>query len=203
MNKLFLGFLIFITCKCLFAQIPPGYYNDANGSGFALKTQLHNIIDGHNSQSYSNVWTFVEANDLDKYFEDDNTLLDIYSENPTGADPYNFTVGNTRCGNQSNEGDCYNREHSFPASWFNDGSPMFTDIHQLFPTDGRVNNFRGNLPFGEVSTPNFTSENGSLRGSSAISGYSGTVFEPIDEFKGDLARVYFYMATRYEDVLSS
>lgn len=203
MLKYIISGLLFFASITAQAQIPAGYYNTATGSGFTLKTQLHDIIDGHNSQSYSNVWTFVESNDLDAYYENNSTILDIYSENPAGADPYNFTAGNTRCGNQSSEGDCYNREHSFPASWFSDGSPMFTDIHHLYPTDGRVNNFRGNLPFGEVATPNFTSLNGSKRGSSAISGYSGTVFEPIDEFKGDIARTYFYMATRYEDVLGS
>ena len=199
---IFSGLLFFIITYTN-AQIPSGYYNTATGSGYTLKTQLHDIIDGHSSQSYSSIWTFVESNDLDAYYENNSTILDIYSENPSGADPYNFTAGNTRCGNQSIEGDCYNREHSFPASWFSDASPMFTDIHHLYPTDGRVNNFRGNLPFGEVATPDFTSLNGSKRGSSDISGYSGTVFEPIDEFKGDIARTYFYMATRYEDVLSS
>lgn len=203
MLKYILSGLLFFASVIAKAQIPTGYYNTATGSGFTLKSQLHDIIDGHNSQSYGSVWTFVETNDLDAYYENNSTILDIYSENPAGADPYNFTAGNTRCGNQSSEGDCYNREHSFPASWFNDGSPMFTDIHHLYPTDGRVNNFRGNLPFGEVATPNFTSLNGSKRGSSDISGYSGTVFEPIDEFKGDIARTYFYMATRYEDVLGS
>ncbi|MEM6642076.1 MAG: endonuclease [Bacteroidota bacterium] len=187
---------------CSVAQPPANYYDGATATGFDLKTQLHEIIDDQSAQSYGSVWTFVETNDLDRYYEDDNTILDIYSENPEGTDPYNFTVGNTRCGNQSSEGDCYNREHSFPASWFDDASPMFTDIHHLFPTDGRVNNFRGNFPFGEVGAANFTSLNGSKRGTATSSlGYSGTVFEPIDEFKGDLARAYFYMATRYEDVI--
>ncbi|MGB6269112.1 MAG: endonuclease, partial [Olleya sp.] len=71
----------------------------------------------------------------------------------------------------------------------------------VIPTDGRVNNFRGSLPFANVATPNFTSLNGSKRGSSAVSGYSGVVFEPIDEFKGDIARALLYFATRYEDTV--
>ena len=36
---------------------------------------------------------------------------------------------------------------------------------------------------------------------SAMSGYSGTVFEPIDEFKGDIARALLYFAVRYEDTV--
>ncbi len=190
--------LVVFVCS---AQIPTGYYDNATGTGYTLKSELHDIIDGHDQQSYE--WSFFETNDVDIYYENDGTLLDIYSENPTGPDPYNFTQFNTRCGNQSAEGDCYNREHSFPASWFNDAYPTYSDVHHLFLSDGRVNNFRGSLPFGEVGSPNFTSQNGSLRGSSRSGlGYSGTVFEPIDEFKGDLARAYFYLATRYEDVLT-
>ena len=61
---------------------------------------------------------------------------------------------------------------------------------------------RSNYPYGEVSSPTYTSDNGSKLGPCSYSGYTGTVFEPIDEFKGDLARTYFYMATCYEDRIS-
>ncbi|MEP1551812.1 endonuclease, partial [Paraglaciecola sp.] len=98
------------------------------------------------------------------------------------------------------EGDCYNREHSFPRSWFGGAiSPMNTDIHHIFATDGYVNSKRSSYPYGEVSSTTYTSSNGSKLGTGSSSlGYTGTVFEPIDEFKGDLARAYFYMATRYQ-----
>lgn len=193
---------LLIFCISLFAQAPSGYYQSATSSGYTLKTQLHDIIDGHTDRGYE--WTFYETYDIDTYFENDGSIIDIYSENPNGPDPYNFTSSNQRCGNQSSEGDCYNREHSFPSSWFNKSFPMFSDVHHLYPTDGRVNNFRSNHPFGEVGSATFTSQNGSKLGSARSGlGYSGTVFEPIDEFKGDLARAYFYMATRYEDVLSN
>ncbi|MEQ9468682.1 MAG: endonuclease [Ekhidna sp.] len=186
------------------AQIPAGYYTNATGTGYTLKTQLHNIIDDHDDQGYSAVWDFIYDYELDTYYENDGSVLDIYSENPSGTDPYNFTKGTDQCGNYSGEGSCYNREHSFPKSWFDDASPMFSDVHHLFPTDGYVNGQRGNFPFGEVGSASFTSENGCKKGSARSGlGYSGTVFEPIDEFKGDLARAYFYMATRYEDVLGS
>jgi endonuclease I len=109
-----------------------------------------------------------------------------------------------QCGNYKVEGDCYNREHSFPKSWFNDQYPMYTDIHHLFATDGKVNNMRGNYPYGEVDTATYTSSNGSKLGAPTAEliayGFTGDkVFEPIDEFKGDFARAYFYMATRYQD----
>ncbi len=183
--------------------IPKAYYDDAKGlSGYELKTALSEIIsEGHHDQGYGALWSFMKENDLDEYYENDGTILDIYSENPSQEDPYNFTAGKETCGNYKGEGSCYNREHSFPKSWFNKAAPMVSDVHHIYPTDGKVNGMRGNYPYGEVgSSLKYESENGSLLGQAEAGlGYKGTVFEPIDEFKGDLARSYFYMATRYED----
>jgi endonuclease I len=177
------------------------YYKSAeNLTGFTLKTELFNIINGHTTQSYGDLWTFYSANELDSYYENDGTILDIYSESPNSSDSFTFTSGSDQCGNYSAESDCYNREHSFPRSWFGGAvDPMNTDVHHIFATDGYVNSKRSSYPYGEVSSASYTSANGSKVGSaSSRLGYTGTVFEPIDEFKGDLARAYFYMATRYE-----
>lgn len=101
--------------------------------------------------------------------------------------------------NYKKEGDSYNREHSMPKSWFNDARPMYTDLVHIVPTDGYVNNRRGNYPFGETNGEQYQSTGGfSKLGRSTTSGYSGTVFEPADEYKGDFARIYFYMVTCYE-----
>lgn len=187
-----------------FAQIPAGYYNTATGTGYALKTQLYNIIKGHADKGYDGLYVTYQTSDRDYYYENDGTILDMYSENPTGIDPYNFSSGSTqRCGGSySAEGDCYNREHIIPQSIFNESSPMVADAHFITPTDGKVNNYRSNYPHGTVSSATWTSKNGSKLGSSAIAGYSGKIFEPIDEFKGDIARMYFYFATRYENTVS-
>ncbi|HQE35021.1 MAG TPA: endonuclease, partial [Flavobacterium alvei] len=125
----------------------------------------------------------------------------MYSENPTGIDPYNYStsVSSDKCGSYSVEGDCYNREHIIPQSVFNSNSPMVADAHFITPTDGKVNGLRSNFPHGIVASASKTTLNGSKLGTSGVSGYSGTVFEPIDEFKGDIARMYFYFATRYEN----
>ncbi len=140
--------------------------------------------------------------DSDYYYENDGSVLDMYSENPTGSDPYNYTHLNKKCGQYTVESDCYNREHSFPKSWFYDSSPMSSDIFHLVPTDGKVNGMRSSYPFGEVDiTTYWTSQNGCKRGTSSLVG--GYVFEPIDEFKGDFARIYFYMLTRYYDKINS
>lgn len=181
------------------------YYSAAQGlSGYTLKTALFDIIKGHSNQGYGAIWSFYEQHELDSYYENDGTILDIYSESVNGADPYNFTKVSDQCGSYSGEAGCYNREHSFPKSWFGGKvEPMNSDIHHIFATDGYVNAQRSSFPYGEVGSATFTSQNGSKTGSAASGlGYSGTVFEPIDEFKGDLARAYFYMATRYEDKIS-
>ncbi|MEF9476647.1 endonuclease [Chryseobacterium sp. 1B4] len=187
------------------AQAPAGYYNSANGlSGAALKTELSNIItNGHVDKGYNGLWTGYKTTDIDKDYENDGTILDIYSEKPVGADPYNYTAGSDQCGTYSTEGNCYNREHIVPQSLFNQASPMVADIHFIRATDGKVNGMRSNYPFGKVGSASFTSQNGSKLGTSASSGYSGTVFEPIDEFKGDVARMIFYFVTRYQSKLST
>ena len=187
------------------AQIPSDYYDSANGlTGYVLKSELSNIIsNGHINRGYSNLYNGYVTTDTDNYYENDGSVLDIYSENPNGSDPYNYTHNNNKCGSYSSEGDCYNREHLMPQSWFSSHSPMKNDINQVYPTDGKVNGRRSNYPLADVASASWTSQNGSKLGSCADSGYNGTVFEPIDEFKGDVARVYFYMATRYENQIGS
>ncbi|KRD61653.1 endonuclease I [Flavobacterium sp. Root935] len=202
MKKNYFLFLLMFTAVG-FAQIPSGYYNTATGTGYTLKTQLYNIIKGHTDNGYAGLYTTYQTSDVDNFYENDGTVLDMYSENPSGTDPYNYSTGSTqRCGSYSVEGDCYNREHIIPQSVFNEQSPMVADAHFITPTDGKVNGMRSNYPHGTVSSATYTSQNGSKLGSSSVSGYSGTVFEPINAFKGDIARMYFYFATRYENTVA-
>lgn len=187
----------------IFAQIPSGYYDGTDGlTGAELKTKLSEIItNGHIDNGYDGLWTAYATTDIDNYYENDGTILDMYSEIPSGDDPYEYEVGVKQCGNTGAEGTCYNREHIVPQSLFNKLEPMVNDVHFIRPTDGKVNGMRANYPFGEISNPSQTSLNGSLVGANTTSGFSGTVFEPIDEFKGDIARMVFYFITRYQDDL--
>lgn len=187
--------------------IPAGYYNTATGlTCSALKTALYQIIStGTTELTYTpGLWDAYPS--TDKKRNDDNTadvVWDMYSDNPNGAEPYTFTFVVNQCGTYSKEGDCFNREHSFPRNWFGGTiAPMNTDINHIYPTDGWVNNLRNNFPYGETSTPSATSQNGSKLGTSTFAGYSGTVFEPINEYKGDLARAQLYMVTRYENLVA-
>ena len=226
--KQFYTLLLLLISATTFAQIPTGYYDTATGTGYTLKTQLYNIINNHNDQGYNAMDGFISNYDLDLYYDQSiinppsgsYTILDIYSEIPndgdnTPNDPYNFSPTSDECGNYTNEGDCYNKEHVIPQSVFSEAPPMKSDAHILMPTDGRVNGFRGSYPFGRVDDNNLASQsgitnptsNGSKLGGNLNSGYSsgytGTVFEPIDEFKGDIARIYFYFATRYENQIDN
>lgn len=195
-------FLLLITTAS-FAQIPSGYYNTASGTGYTLKTQLYNIIKGHTDNGYAGLYTTYQTSDIDNFYENDGSVLDMYSENPSGTDPYNYSIATTqRCGSYVKEGDCYNREHIIPQSVFSEKAPMVSDAHFITPTDGKVNGMRSNYPHGVVNTPTYISQNGGKIGANSTSGYSGTVFEPINEFKGDIARMYFYFATRYENTVA-
>ncbi|MBQ5466103.1 MAG: endonuclease, partial [Muribaculaceae bacterium] len=116
---------------------------------------------------------------------------------------------NDNASGANNVGQGWNREHSLPNSWFGGSSShtAYTDLFHLYPTDIYVNNQRGNLPFGEcangtrLSNGNIVAKG--LKGASTRSGYTGDVFEPDDEYKGDFARSYFYMATCYNDEIAN
>jgi endonuclease I len=191
-NKYILIFcLIFSFC---FGQIPTGYYNSTTGlTGTSLKMALHNIIKGHTSITYAALWTSFDSTDTKLNGE----IWDIYSDVPGGTPPYVYHNPANKCGNYNSEADCFNREHSWPESWFNGVTGPYTDMFHIYPTDGWVNNKRSDFPYGEVSNPTYTSLNGGKLGPNTTAGYVLTVFEPINEYKGDLARGYFYMTTRY------
>ncbi len=196
MKKIFLFVIFSISALYTFAQIPANYYSAAqNKKGYALRVSLFNIIKNHTVISYGGLWTAYQQTDL----KQNGKIWDMYSDRPGQNPPYEYTYSSDQCGSYGSEGDCYNREHTVPQSWFNEASPMVSDLMQVVPTDGYVNGRRSNYPYGDVATASYTSQNGSKLGSSAVSGYSGTVFEPIDEYKGDFARIYFYMSVCYMD----
>ena len=154
---------------------------------------------GPTGMSYDGLWDAYKTSDV--YPADSvgkaGKIWDMYSN-------VLWTPGQKQCGNYSNVGSCYNREHSVPKSWFNEKKPAYYDLGHIIPTDGYVNNQRGNNPIGECEGGTRL-KNGSYvatgrSGSSTFSGYTsiGTVFEPDDQYKGDFARMYMYMAVRYK-----
>ena len=203
------------------AQIPDGYYDSAISTGFELKTQLHQIIKtNHTDRGYDGLKNLYKSTSAvngfrDKYYENDDTVLDIYSENPAGRDPYNYNPNSSMGSGQ--EGGGFNREHLVPQSFFDEyqTNPMKNDAFHVWPTDGKVNGWRSNFAFGNVYNRSSASAcnsgatnmpckslNGTTKGK-FIPNQSITVVEPIDEFKGDIARAILYFATRYEDKLQN
>lgn len=188
-----------LSAAAAFSQGPNDtgtYYSNADGkTGAALKTALGSIIVKHVQRTYKDLWTDFRSTDA----RPDGKVWDMYS-NIT-----NYVFGTDQAGSYKYEGDVYNREHSFPKSWFNDEYPMYTDLLHLYPTDAKVNGMRSNHPFGEVGNVSWESSGSFSKLGDAKSGmgYSGTVFEPNDMYKGDFARTYFYMLTCYETYTSN
>jgi len=172
--KLFLLTTLLVISLNLLADAPDGYYDSAEGlSGDALKSALNDIIDNHNELSYSQVWNALKDTDEDP--NNPNHVILLY----TG-----WSV--TDAGYPT-----WNREHTWAKSHGNFGTnpPCGTDIHHLRPTDPDVNSARGNKDF----------DNGGTQHPIATGCYyDSDSWEPRDEVKGDVARMIFYMATRYE-----
>ncbi|WP_312422211.1 endonuclease [Epilithonimonas sp.] len=199
----------FILPEMLISQIPTDYYSGTDGlSGYQLKTKLHNIISENNyNWHYDDLKTLYGQTDIDKYYDFDasnNTyLLDIYSNNPSGTTAYHYTLSNI-ISNANAEGLGWNREHMMPQSSFNSAYPMYSDLFFVIPTDARINQLRSNYPYGKAgSTVYYNFSNGSKQAANGTPNatYTGRVFEPIDEFKGDVARALLYFAVRYEGKL--
>lgn len=199
--------LAFSMPMLMCAQVPAGYYAGTEGlSGYALKSKLHEIVSGKNiSWNYSDLPGYYVFTDMDKYYENDGSLLDIYSEIPTGPDAYEFDFSQL-IGSASSEGQGWNREHMMPQSTFYSNYPMYSDLFFVVPTDARINQLRSNYPYGVGGSQIFYSfTNNSKINNSAIpnSPYTGKVYEPLDEFKGDVARALLYFVVRYEGKLGS
>jgi endonuclease I len=162
-------------------QIPANYYNAAGGlSGSALKAALHNIIDNHTALSYTATVNAIKVTDQDT--ANTNNVICLY----TG-----WSYPKTEYGSL---GDQWNREHTWSKSHgdFGDNPPEGTDLHHLRACDASVNSAKGNRDFSKGTTQYFD-------GSGETDCYTAAyIWEPRDSDKGDVARMLFYMAVRYE-----
>ncbi len=196
--RIFLAGIVAGIAALANAAAPSGYYDSCKGkSGADLLRALQSVIGDHTNVGYGGLWDLYATSDVD----DNGRIWDMYSTK-------RWRVGSEQCGNYSKIGDCYNREHSLPKSWFDDASPMYSDGFHIYPTDGKVNGQRQNYPYGECANGEQVASSGGVKplgrlGNSTFPGYSGTVFEPDDEYKGDFARSYFYMAACYNSRIAS
>ena len=179
-----------------YSQTVNEYYSNINWdlTGANLKTALFNKIKISSAGwSYDGLWEAYKTTDVRP---DGKHFWDIYS------DTTDYTLNDKRINaSYKKEGDSINREHVIPQSSFNEAAPMKSDIHHVLPSDGYVNNRRSAYPHGIVTgSVTYTSNDGCKLGSGTG---NTTVFEPMDNYKGDIARIYFYFVTCYQDKMSS
>ena len=202
------------NCPVTPAEKLPDYYASIDGtSGKQLLDAIQQVAKiGYRTDDfrYDSVWLAYKYTDL----RPDGYIWEIYSDCV-------FEYEKDRTSTTSQIGECkgYNREHAMCQSWFGTtslaGKEMSSskknspgsDIFHIYPTSYGMNSRRGNRPYGEVSQSNYTSGNGSKYGTSVSSvsvensvagtyvegsiNMSTNVFEPADEYKGDIARSYF------------
>ena len=210
MRKHFFSFLALILVAQLVWAIDPStslttYYASIDGQSTNANDDLRKtlctvISTGYTSIGYSSLPNQVygassNPSDFVNGTGSNATMEDIYS-----SKPYKMSDSGSSA---STCGTGWNKEHTVPQSWFNEASPMKSDAHHVFPTDIRMNSLRSSYPYGENNAAKGCSSWGyGSVGPSTFEGYTGTVFDPGEggehgSYKGDLARVYFYMATRY------
>ena len=165
------------------------YYNSVNGKQDSqLREALTTLVFSKHTNNVGYTWDFENIDVVG------GEVLDMYST----------CVWTSSQQGKNYNGICdgYNREHVVPQNLFSESLPQKGDRHHLFLTDGKVNGMRSSYPFGETNvTTGFsgiTNSNKALGKLGTSSGnFSGTVYEPDDEYKGDIARAIMYMAIRY------
>lgn len=188
MRKL-IGIVLVLWTSILFGQTYGDYYQSAEGlKGDALKAQLNFIIKGHTEFPYTatstDVWDILKQTDKDPN-NSENVIL-LYS-----GQSYNAAL-------EYNSGAGWSREHTWAKSRGDFGTEpgAGTDVHHLRPEDVSVNSTRNNRPFDVSGTRVEVWDNGLFTGSYIDD--NDYTFEPRDAVKGDVARMLFYMAVRYE-----
>ena len=148
-----------------------------------IKEKINNVIStDHKQLTYSEVWTALTKTDEDPL--NSNNVILFYR----GLSLSKLSNGS---GSQSSNQDNWNREHVWAKShgFSSRSTKAYTDIHHLRPTDISVNASRGNLDFDFSDSP---------LAESPANRVDSDSFEPRNAVKGDVARIIFYMDTRYE-----
>lgn len=202
MKKSFLTLLISLLAFApLQAQYPDGYYDSMDGrQREALKSAARNCVESHRRLGYSDLPNYWVKSDIyPELYDGLRRWWEMYSNNI-------YLIEDGQTGKQSFSFNKMQREHAVPKSWWKKGNdveytPAYSDMWNLYPSDGPANQAKLNYPLGPVKNASF--DNGISKVGAPMGGFgggSGSVFEPGDEYKGDFARAFFYMATVYDDL---
>ena len=189
-------------------DIPAGYYDNIDGTqDSVLKSTLSLIVRGGERYEYGTNQYHSTSNppewqkgDLKAYgtwqalpFTDHKPgtkggVWDMYSN---CVRYYPNKLGDSGCS--------LNIEHCLPKSWWGGTvNEAYKDLYNLNPSDQRANSQKSNYAPGHVKKGD-KFNNGSFKMDAAkSSGYGYICWEPAEEYRGDFARTYFYMATAYE-----
>ena len=100
-------------------------------------------------------------------------------------------------------------EHCLPKSWWgwnssssaktdSIGYRAYCDLYHLNPADREANNNKSNYPPGILQDSNKVNNTSFFMGKDTT--WGDYAFDICDEYKGDFARAYFYIATAYQDL---
>lgn len=180
------------------------YYKNINSSmkGDTLKVALYNIIKGHTRRSYNTLehdMKYTDRNwEVSPDPNDENPIMWLlyadYNNDTSKRSDFNHFHGGGSNGGVSS-GYIWNKEHIWArinGVSANKSGTAYEDLHHLRASDEKLNNTRSNHPFANGGS--YTENH---YGTKSECKFSGSTFEPADEYKGDVARALFYMATRY------
>lgn len=199
---------------CLHAEADTYTYSTSANSGTRDKTcttldgtRVNSYYTG--SYSYENLTELSSSNLLGTL----RTLMTSTHKKNSSYDDCHYMANKTDCENgdgtsinliyssysatQSDWNNGWNREHVWPKSLGGyETSGAGADLHHIRPSDARINSTRGNKKYGNVNGG--TAVYGNSYSNGAVGGaYSGNYFEPLDNAKGDVARICLYMYVRY------
>lgn len=184
------------------------YYEDAEGlTGEELKAALHTIIDGHTALPYTKRGNdnLYDGKDLDVWEALRYTDSACHDDQPKCGYVWMLYLPEYRHMSDRNTGlgrpENWDREHVWPKSrgFEDDDQDGYTDLHHLRPADRNINGAHSNYGYDEGGEPVMdTIADGTKLDSGARRDKDGQSFEPTDQAKGQIARMIFYMAVRYE-----
>jgi endonuclease I len=179
-----------VVCTTLDGTSADDYYTGSyeydvldDYSGNTLYNMLQTLMRSTHTykSTYDDCHYKANRTDCENENGSENNLLLIYTSYTATQSPWNG----------------WKREHVWPKSLGGDSTTGGgADLHHIRPSDASVNSSRGNKRYGNA--PGGTAKYGSNPASGYLGGhYNSTYYEPLDNVKGDVARICLYVHVRW------